>query len=48
MNNIQLDIISDLPLEKVTAAGLWSLVLVTLVLLFCWRVIKNNNNDKNK
>jgi hypothetical protein len=44
MNNIILDVISDLPLEKVTAVGIWSIVLISIVLLFCWRIIKNNNN----
>ena len=39
--------IDALPLEKIGAVGAYTLLTLTIVLIFCYRVINSNNKNKS-
>jgi len=43
-----LNIYDQLPVEKIGAVGMYTLLTLTIVLIFCYRVIKIRNKKGDK
>ena len=37
------NIMTDLPVEKIGIIGVWSVVLIAVVLVFCYKIFKIND-----